>query len=67
MVTRRRVALERLNQILLDSATANEAAENVDSAGGPPGGTAGAVHVSYAAEAEITRDLLDTRVVESTS
>eukprot|EP00972_Heterocapsa_arctica_P051927 7637544-Heterocapsa_arctica.AAC.1 len=61
MAYRRRATLERLNQILLDRHAARDAAEDVDSAGGPPGWTAGPAHASYAAEAEITRDLLDTR------
>jgi hypothetical protein len=66
--SRRLVVLERLNKVLEDRRAAEvAAAENLDEADGPPGGIVGPIQASFAAEAEATRDLLDTRVLESTT
>eukprot|EP00972_Heterocapsa_arctica_P092661 13663690-Heterocapsa_arctica.AAC.1 len=58
MANRKLAGLERLNQILKD----RQAAARVG--GGAGDGTA---DVSFAAEAEVTHNLLDTRVYEGTT
>eukprot|EP00972_Heterocapsa_arctica_P032944 4846474-Heterocapsa_arctica.AAC.1 len=58
MANRRRAALERLDQLLRDRYAA---AGSVDGAGD------GTVNASFAAEAELTRDMFDPRVLENTT
>eukprot|EP00972_Heterocapsa_arctica_P049594 7299056-Heterocapsa_arctica.AAC.1 len=58
MANRRRAALERLDSLLR---------ERYAAAGGVDGARDGTVSASFAAEAEVTRELLDPRVHESTT